>query len=157
MRWQWPWPVTRPVVMATLAVVAVFVLLDFFLRIFVGRGAELRPYQAPVAAAAPAPFDAKAASERLESWLPKAAAKEDIIQERTLALTGVFRSGGSVRATIFLEPSGSLRGQYVLVSRGDEVDGWRVERIEARRVSLSKGDQVRELEMFKMKQGAKTP
>lgn len=152
-----PWIVTRPMVLSTVCVVTFIAVLDFFLRVFVGRGDADRPYEPPAIVPVPAVYDAQAASGRLESWFPKATAKEAEVRERVLTLRGVFRVGGAARATLFIEPIGSLPGKYVLVSRGDEVEGWRVITIEPRKISLTKDDQVRELEMFKTKQGAKEP
>ena len=140
----------------TLAVVGVLAVLDFALRVYVGRGAGERPYDPPKVVAVPAAYDGKVAAARLESWFPKPIVQEEV-RERVLALRGIFRAGGGVRATLYVEPSGSLPGRYVLVGRGDELEGWRVEAIESRTVKVSKGDQVRELEIFQNKQGSKAP
>jgi len=151
-----PWPVSKTMLMSTVTVVLIVGLLDFALRVFVDRGGGERPYVAPKALPVAAQYDGKAASVRLESWFPKAVVQEEL-KERAFALRGVFRSGGASRAMVWIEPRGEDPARYVVVNRGDDIEGWRVETIEARKIKLVKGEQTRELEIFRKQQGASAP
>ena len=52
-----PWPLSREMLATTLAVVGVLAVLDFALRVYVGRGAGERPYDPPTVVAVPSAYE----------------------------------------------------------------------------------------------------
>lgn len=143
------WRPTRLQAGAFFLVVLLFVA-DFFGRVYVPRDAELRRFAAPTIPAAPVRSDAGATQALLESWFPAPVAK-DVEAEKTLSLRGVFMARGSRRAVVaVVGPDGAVE-RYQLVNEGQELVKWTINRIDRLVVTVSRGDETRELRMFPSK------
>jgi hypothetical protein len=121
--------------------------LDFTLRVLVLRDAGLRDFSAPSSSSIAAPESEESIFKRLEAWVP---AKVTVVtpKERDIRLQGMFGSGAEARAALLLvAPDGA--SERVRASLGQVVEGWTVEKIELGRVVLKRGEESRELLLFR--------
>jgi len=127
--------------------------VDFFLRVFVARDAELRKFAAPDVVSMPKLDAPDFVQSRLLSLLPepKSAAEAAEIKPRELALQGVFMARNLQIAALVLLPQGDLPLERRNLSVGGEIDGWLVERISRNKVTLRKGSELKELVLFRGK------
>jgi hypothetical protein len=131
----------------------VFALIDFFLRIYVARDAELRKFLAPEVLSMPTLEKSDAVQSRLVGILPEPKPTSDTaeVKPRELALQGVFTTRNFQTAALVLLPQGDLPIERRNLSVGGEIDGWFVERITRNRVTLRKGSELKELVLFRGK------
>lgn len=137
----------RPLLALTIVLLLV-ALFDFIGRIYVPRDASLRVFTAPRAVKIPEFIDTAKVLASLETWLPSQAVVEPP-KEKEISLQGIFSSRGAGVAAVVLRDPTSGAMQSMRVAAGQEVEGWRVELISPRKVMLRKGDQVRELVLFR--------
>ncbi len=135
------------------ALVCVLCLVDFMLRVYVGRDAESRKFTAPAMPAMPSDEAGTTIRSRLVAALPEVRPPEAEaeVKPREIALQGVFAVRGLRTAALVLLPQGDKLTERRNVKTGEEIDGWLVEQIAARRVTLRKGSEVRELVMLRGK------
>ena len=150
------WPVIRqrPRLFAGVVVlVLVICLLDFALRVFVGRDAESRKFTAPAMPVMPQYETSAVIKSRLLTALPELRSLEAEAEAtpREIALQGVFAVRGQRTAALVLMPQGDKPLERRNVKTGEEIDGWTVERIAGTRVTLRKGSEVRELVLLRGK------
>lgn len=129
-------------------VLALMMLIDFFARVYVSRDASLRTFTAPTIQKTPQRVTATAALAQIESWLP---VKQEVEppKERDISLQGIFSSkAGGVAAVVLRDPN-SGSSESLRVAEGQIVEGWTIERIGPRKVTLRRGEQSRELLLFR--------
>jgi hypothetical protein len=122
---------------------------DFTLRVLVLRDSDPRSFSAPEAATLAAADTAESIGQRLSAWIPTKEA-EPVAQERQISLQGVFGAGSEARAALLLGAPGGPP-ERVRATVGQVVEGWTVERIELGRVLLKRGEESRELVLFRPK------
>ena len=143
------WSESRGFMIAAGASVALVVSMDFSGRLFVARDASLRVFSAPATAPVPAAIDKLAAMSALQRWLPGKPVAAADTKPREIVLQGVFVVAGQARAALSLVSALGLPPQRVRVVDGDVVEGWTVIAIEKRKIVLRRGDESRELWMFR--------
>ena len=147
------WKAHRAPLAIALALSLVVFALDFSHRIFVGRDTRARKFDAPVFRALPQQIAGESIRSELVAWVgdervDKAKPKEILIQ-------AIFYSDNEPRVIFALLSSGDQPSQRardvqrVRAVKGDSVEGWVVQAIEARRVVLTRGNESRELTLFK--------
>lgn len=141
------WGEHRSVLVVSALLVAVFALVDFRSRIFVGRDRALREFIAPqVKFALPVVPRDRVLSD-LTKWVGQDPATQ--VRPREIVLQGIFFVGSVPRAALSLVAVDGRPPQRVKVGLGDEVEGWKIEAIEARRLLISRDSESRELVLFK--------
>ena len=143
------WLRSRRLLVVVAALVAVFVLPDFSNRVFVGRDSSLRAFKAPDLVVLTAVVSKAKAVESLNAWLPKKAADVAESKPREIVLQGTFVVSGQARAALSLVSPAGLPAQRVKAVVGDVVEGWTVAAIELRKIILKRGDESREILMFR--------
>ena len=138
----------RRLLLAVAALLGAAVLTDFVLRVHVPRDASLREFTRPPKLEVPAPVAAPVAAAAVESWLP-ATPVEAAKKEREFLLRGIFRSRSAAAVALGLRDPDTGATQALRAAQGEVVDGWTIERIEPRRVTLRRGEEDRELLLFR--------
>lgn len=130
-------------------------LADFAGRVYVGRDASLRAFEAP-GAQRPLPVESvEDARRRLYGWLPviagTGATSQDPADPKTWSFTliGVFAGKDKAVAVLMSSLQAGAPGEKVRVTEGDSVHGWRVVRVDHRSATLQHGTETRELTLFR--------
>jgi hypothetical protein len=137
---------------AALLLVAFLLLafvLDFVLRVVVLRDASIRRFVPPPAASVATAPRADEVNKFIQSWSappPEAAATP---VERKIVLQGVFGSRTDRSAAIALFAPEGGNPERVRAVKGQIVEGWTIERIDAERVILSRAGESQELLLFR--------
>jgi len=126
------------------------VLIDFFDRIFVSRDESLRRFDTPAIAKVINPTSAETILERVTVSVPEPKV-EIVVKAREMALQAVFSQRGKTEAFILLLADAGRPEERVKVAVDAEVDGWKVASINRTRVTLKRGDEQRELVIFRGK------
>lgn len=143
------WLRSRVLFIAVTALCAVLVLPDFSTRVFVGRDSSLRAFKSPDLVVLTAVVSKAKAVESLNVWLPKKVADAAVSKPREIVLQGTFVFAGQARAALSLVSPAGLPPQRFKAVVGDVVEGWTVAAIEIRKIVLRRGDESRELSMFR--------
>lgn len=124
--------------------------VDFQNRLWVGRDESLRVFSAPAAAPVPAAIDKLTAMGSLQKWLPRKTINVVDTKPREIVLQGSFgASTGQARAALSLVSAVGLPSQRVKAVVGDVVEGWTIVAIEKRKIVIRRGDESREIWMFR--------
>ena len=136
-----------------LAVWALLLVLQFFAGQWVGRNPGLRNFERPTVPNV-APLEPMAAVEStMLAWFPKVEADTKVL-EKTLALQGVLGVVSARKAVIaVLSPEGVFESRRI-VSAGEEVEGWKVVKIERSSAQLQRAADSKVLRMFPARPGA---
>jgi hypothetical protein len=130
-------------------VIAALVLIsDFWLRVFVARDPGLRGFTPPAAQTIARAETTEQIRQQLDLWLPTKP-KEPEVVERQISLQGVFGSSTEIAAVLALSPPTGTPVERVRATKGQVVEGWTVESITRREVILKKGEEGRELLLFR--------
>ena len=125
---------------------------DFAARVYVGRDASLRIFEAPSQQSLPPAEAVESIRARMGDWLPglggSAAGSQRPGQATALTLQGVFTSRGGTMAVISVAAPSAGSAETLRVAEGDEVAGWKVVRIERRSVTLEADDGTLQLVLF---------
>lgn len=140
----------RHLLAALTLILALIVSIDFFGRIFVSRDESLRRFEVPVIAKSVDPTPAEFMLQRVVGWVPEPKI-ETVVKPREMALQAVFSQRGKTEAFILLLADADRSEERVKVAIDAEVDGWKVTSVSRTRVVLKKGDEVRELVIFRGK------
>lgn len=136
-------------------VVAVSVLgiaVDFFSRVAVFRDRQGRPEKAPPTIVVRPFLEPDAVRGRMRSALPEVV-RSDAAVEKQFKLLAIFRSVTGASAAIHVITPGSEGTPLMRVVRSaEDVEGWRVEAIEARRLLLRRDSEEKELVLFRGKE-----
>jgi len=133
-----------------LAVVLLLLMsVDFYFRILVLRDTSLRLFTTPAVTKVSAPLTTESVSQKLEMWVPKKVVVEAPPPPSQLALQAIFGAGRDARVIIALIPPDGSPPQRFRVAAGEVVDGWTVERVGRAAVSLKKGEETKELLLFR--------
>ena len=143
------WSESRASMIAAGAVVALVVAMDFAGRLFVGRDASLRVFSAPAVTPVPAAIEKSAAVAALQRWIPVKVTEIVDSKPREIVLQGVFVVAGQARAALSLVSAVGLPPQRVRAVVGDVVEGWTILAIDKRKVVLRRGEESREIWMFR--------
>jgi len=143
------WSESRGFMIAAGAFVALVVAMDFAGRLFVGRDASLRVFSAPVVTPVPAAIEKSAALASIQRWLPGKPSEAADTKPREIVLQGAFVVAGQPRAALSLVSAVGLPPQRVKAVVGDVVEGWTIVAIDKRKVVLRRGDESREIWMFR--------
>ena len=130
------------------AVLLLAIVVDFVVRVHVPRDASLREFKAPASMRVPDAVPAATVAAALEAWLPSAAVTGPP-KEREIALQGIFRAPAGAIAVVTLRDPGGGAVETLRTTEGQTVEGWTVEEISARKVTLRKGEQTRDLLLFR--------
>lgn len=122
--------------------------LDFVLRVLVMRDDSLRGVSVPPAAKIAPAASQSAIMKRFEAWIPPKLVVEAPPPEREISLQGIFGTGPEAKAALALSVAGGPP-ERIRATAGQVVDGWSVERIEPGRVVLKKGEESKELLLFR--------
>jgi hypothetical protein len=134
--------------------VLVVALLDFSLRVAVFRDDQARVVDLPKPVETKNRLTPEVVSQRLAVALPAAAGagQGGAPIEKDLRLLGVFSAKGLIAAVVQLSIPGAAEPPVTRVVReSEDLEGWTVEVIEPRRLRLVRGEQSRELVLFKGK------
>lgn len=129
-------------------------MLDFLLRVVVFRDDQARVVDLPKPVATKSRPTPEVVAQRLAVVLPAAAgaAQGGAAIEKDLRLLGVFSTQGVIAAVVQLSSPGAEEPPVTRIAReGEDLEGWTVEAIEPRRLRLVRGEQSRELVLFKGK------
>lgn len=126
--------------------------LDFFVRVFVSADPSARIYTPPIALSFRPPESAEQVLKRLETWIPPRVVEVPPPPEREITLQGIFGSAKERRAALVVTAPGGGAPERVRATVGNVIEGWTVERIDASKVILRRGEEVRELLMFARKE-----
>lgn len=141
----------RGAFIALLALLTLGLALDFFFRVFVSADPSARVYTPPAELSFRSPDTREQVLKRLEAWIPPRVVVVPPPPERELTLQGIFGSAKERRAAIVVaEPGGAP--ERVRATVGNVIEGWTVERIDASKVILRRGEEERELLMFARKE-----
>ena len=140
-----------------LAILAGLLLLlgawDFARRVYVGRDASLRAFQAPQLSPLPGELGVEAVRREMLGWLPGAAGAAPAGTSGsvpvTLLLRGVFARRGLVIAVLEASSAGGGPPERIRAIEGDVVHGWTVTDIEPRSVTLRRDDGMLQLPLFR--------
>ena len=138
---------------ALIIVLALLICLDFALRISVLRDSSARVFSTPASAAVKPLEGAESALKRLEAWIPAPVVVEAPPAEREIVLQGIFGTGKEAKAAIALVSLGGGPVERLRATIGQEFDGWTVQHIGSGKVILKKGEETRELVLFRPKTG----
>jgi hypothetical protein len=131
-----------------LVIAALVMSIDFALRVFVARDPGLRRFTPPAEQTIARAETPEQIRQQLDLWLPTEP-KEPEVVERQISLQGVFGSGTEIAAILALSPPTGAPVERVRATAGQVVEGWTVERITRREVTLKKGVESRELLLFR--------
>lgn len=132
------------------AVVLVPILVvDFILRIFVGRDLTLRQVDIIEQRLAPAPIDPQMVQADFDRWMPKPVEIKRENLPRTIRLQGIFTAQQIEKASFLLESPSGLPPVRVTAVLGQIVEGWTVVDISRQKVRLTRDGETRELIMFR--------
>jgi hypothetical protein len=148
--WRWPFATLPVGLRRSLVIVLPLVfLLDFMLRIGVWDVGTDRVITAPTPAALPtASPGAEILKPRLLAYLPKVAVDEPQNRERAFVLLGVFRYPDGLRAAFRLESNGAAPVEFLMLAPGAIIEGWMLDRVDQRSVTLTKDQQTRTITLF---------
>ena len=122
-------------------------ILDFRSRLYVSRASEIREFSAPVIPSIAAPTPRSVVVREVAAWVGEDESFN--VKPRELVLQGIFFTTAGPRAALSLVDANGRSPQRVRAVVGDEVEGWKIEAIEARRVIIRRGSESRELVLFK--------
>lgn len=144
--WRALWLDRRSLLITTAAVCFCAAALDFTLRLWVSRDSTLRVFTVPKLPAPPAAIAADAIQKQFATWMPVPVPPPPPPPE--LRLQGVLGSGSQIRASLVLvEGSGAISASF-LVSKGEAVQDWVVQRIDRKGVQLKRGAEIKDLILF---------
>ena len=128
--------------------------VDFFGRIYVPRHREARPESSFVPPAVSPPVPASRIRKDLATWLPRLRPIADAPSEAAdtdwgLTLLAVFSDGKGTFAVVQATPAAGGDAKVRSVVEGDDLYGYKVSRIERRRILLKGDAGERELQLFK--------
>ena len=135
---------------ALLAILWLMFFYDIGMRVFVPRDATLRKFDAPMVPQLPVPTASAAIEAALKGWFPPPEVPKEALR-KLLALQGVLANQAVSKAVLTVSsPEGVFESRRVVMV-GDEIDGWRVTRIERAGVTLVRSDnEQQETKMLKM-------
>ena len=122
--------------------------VDFVTRALILRDDSMRSFTIPQVARVTPAEDQKSILKRFEAWVPAKLVVEAAPPEREISLQGVFGAGVEARAALALSVPGTPP-ERIRATVGQVVDGWTVERITPGRVFLKKGEELKELVLFR--------
>ena len=144
--WRALWSTRRSLLIATAVVCLSAGALDFILRVWVSRDSTLRVFTVPKLPPTPSTTAADAIQKQFATWMPVPAPPPPPPPE--LRLQGVLGSGSQIRASLVLvEGSGAISASF-LVSKGEAVQDWVVQRIDRKGVQLKRGTETKDLILF---------
>jgi len=149
-RLRWPFaPLPPGLRRALVAILALIFALDFLLRIAVWGGGPDRVITAPKATVLPQQTpSAEVLKPRLLGYFPKVATDEPANRERVFVLLGVFRYQDGLRAAFRLESNGAAPVEFLMLAPGASIEGWMLDRVDQRSVTLTKDQQTRTISLF---------
>lgn len=137
---------------ALLVVLVLALAADFFVRVFVPADPSARTYAPPGEFSFRPPETAEQVLKRLEVWIPPRVVEVPPPPEREITLQGIFGSANERRAALVVAAPGGVAPERVRATVGQVIEGWTVERIDASKVILRRGEEVRELSLFVRKE-----
>lgn len=141
---------SRHLLMALVLAIVIIASTDFFDRIFVPRDDSLRRFNTPVVVKVGAPPTTESILQRVTEWVPEPTV-QIVGKPREIALQAIFSQRGKAEAFVVLLADADRPEERLKVAVDAEVDGWRVQSISRTRVILKKGDEQRELIIFRGK------
>lgn len=140
---------TRRVIVA-LSILVVALGMHFYFSVLVVSDADDRSRVDRPTAMLPSADTTDLRTKKLREWLPIQTVDAPELAKREPNLLGVFVSRRSgAKAYIVLTSSDGRPPSYFLASTGDILEDWTVQRILPKSVELSKGDERRELLIFR--------
>jgi hypothetical protein len=130
------------------ALIAIF-CADFFSRLAVFRDASVRRFEAPAAVSIVSPPAVDEIKKFVEAWAAPPPQEVAAPVERKMVLQGVFGTRADRSAAVALFPPEGGSPERVRATVGAPIEGWTVKRIDAERVILSRGEESRELLLFR--------
>ena len=143
----WFADITRKVPLTFWLAAIALIIVDFMLRVWVVDDHELKRFTKPKVPKAAVESAASARAEsRVAAWMPVLSPEREAKKmERTIALEGVFIRRSSRVAMLALTAAEGGGVERVRVTIGDQIDGWTVDTVSGRRVTLSRNGESREL------------
>lgn len=127
----------------------VLMAADFYFRVLVLRDSDSRSFTKPSAIKVVTPTPADAIFAKLESWVPKKVVVEAPPPPNQLVLQAIFGVGRDAKVVIAIIPPDGSAPQRLRLSTGEVVDGWTVDQISRSAVALKKGEETKELLLFR--------
>ena len=106
-------------------------------------------FLAPVVTPVPVAIEKSAALASIQRWLPGKPSEAADTKPREIVLQGAFVVAGQARAALSLVSAVGLPPQRVKAVVGDVVEGWTILAIDKRKVVLRRGEESREIWMFR--------
>jgi hypothetical protein len=138
------------VLLALFGIFAMVFAIDFIGRVFVARDSSARSFRAPSMPIVLSRPDPVVTKQLIDSWFQPPEEKPKEPPPRDIILEAVFGIPGKLKAAVVLKGEGQPIERLVLV-QGDRVEGWLLESLEPRRLLLKKGEESRELVLFRVK------
>lgn len=133
------------------AALAVVLVVQFVQGFWVGRNPGLRNFERPEVPKAAEVTTFSVIEPIMVAWFPKAEAETKV--EKTLVLQGVIGTAAARKAVIAVSSAeGAFETRRVL-SVGDEVEGWKVSKIDRSSAELMRGGEQKVLRMFPTRPG----
>jgi hypothetical protein len=129
-----------------LFILLVILALDFSLRLWVGRVSQSRRFEAPIVSEMEPVASQEQVLGAMRSWLPPTLGGSGVA-EKPLYLVGIIGPPSDPTAVIGLGVAGQS-SEFSKVRSGETVEGWKVDQVTRRSVSLSREGETKVIELF---------
>lgn len=148
MKWDWTWVrVHKKPILFAVAVAALLMVIDFWVRVVVVRDDDLRRFSSPAQIKVPEMKTVEAVQDELAEWIKPP--PPPVVIPPEIRLQGILGQGEGARASLALIVNGNQVIERKLVKAGETLQDWTVQSITRGGVLLKRGEEVQELVLFR--------